>query len=103
MVVGHAFLSEAEVFTTGRHYLTKAALRITRSWGGLVKTVWRLMVMEPSRRMLKCDVDGLPALADVDSGSGMDLVSLDYAEERMWVITNMPPDEGSANFDLRQV
>ncbi|KAK7992319.1 hypothetical protein PG988_001113 [Apiospora saccharicola] len=83
MVVGHAFLSEADVFTTGRHHLTKAALRITRSLGGLVKTAWRLMVMEPSRRMWKCDVDGLSVLADADSGSDMDLASLDYAEERL--------------------
>lgn len=106
MVIGHAFLSQANVFTRWRRHLTKAALRVTRSLGGMIRKFWRLMLMEPSRRMLRCDVDGLSTLADADSGSDVDLVSLDYAERRMWDITHLPPDEGFvvlANGDLTRV
>ncbi|KAK7931987.1 hypothetical protein PG985_002699 [Apiospora marii] len=106
MVIGHAFLRKANVFTRWRHHLTKAALRVTRSLGGLIKKVWRVMLMNPSRRMLRCDVDGLSTLADPDSGSDVDLVSMDYAKMRMWDITDLPADEGFvilANGDLTRV
>ncbi|KAK6850926.1 hypothetical protein PG987_000560 [Apiospora arundinis] len=52
------------------------------------------MLMDSSHRRLSCHVGNLPALAIADSGADIDLVSLQYAQDRMWDITPLPSDEG---------
>lgn len=52
------------------------------------------MHMDMPRQRLGCFLDAEQAFAAVDSGSDIDVVSLDYANQREWQINPLSEDEG---------
>ena len=50
--------------------------------------------MDAPRRVLNCSVDSEPVLAHADTGSDVDLVSVDYANHRDWNVVPLPLDRG---------
>ncbi|KAI1160101.1 hypothetical protein F5B18DRAFT_540887 [Nemania serpens] len=88
LVFGDHFLRiVTETVTKFRHRLTKAV-------SGLARRTWRLMHMQRPRQKLGCLVDSELVFANADTGSDVDLVSLEYARFRGWDITCLPVDEG---------
>ncbi|KAH9908476.1 hypothetical protein F4778DRAFT_776773 [Xylariomycetidae sp. FL2044] len=87
LVFGDHFLrTVTETVTRFRHRLKKSVSSL--------KKVWRLMHMERPRQKLHCHVDAEPVFANTDTGSDVDIVSLEYARHRDWDITRLPNDEG---------
>lgn len=88
LVFGDNFLRVlTETLTKFRHRLKKAAV-------SGIKRMWRLLQMDMPQQKLECHIDSQLAFANMDTGSDVDLVSLEYAESRGWDISYLPSDEG---------
>ncbi|KAI1170637.1 hypothetical protein F4777DRAFT_105571 [Nemania sp. FL0916] len=88
LVFGDHFLrTVTETITKFRHRLKKAI-------STLAKRTWRLLHMQYPRQKLECFINSSPVLANADTGSDVDLVSLNYAKLRGWDIDPLPYDEG---------
>ncbi|KAI1112551.1 hypothetical protein F5Y14DRAFT_266867 [Nemania sp. NC0429] len=94
MVLGKSFLDMTEIFTRFKHRLLKAELEVENTIAHGSEKLWRLMLMENSNQKMKCMIDGRMALANADTGSDIDLVSLEYARCRGWEVTPLLHDEG---------
>ncbi|KAF7541910.1 hypothetical protein G7054_g284 [Neopestalotiopsis clavispora] len=94
LVLGNSFLRENEIFTTVgySHNLVKA---VSSSVAASSKKMFRVMHMEQPRQKLLCTLDSRYAFANADTGSDIDLVSLEYAEWRGWDIKRLHEHEES--------
>lgn len=79
MIMGMAFLDETETLVKYRHRLQPRLLAGTP----------QLCSLNTSRCRLLCIVDSLPSLANADTGSDMDLMSLAYVRRRGFVMTEV--------------
>jgi hypothetical protein len=86
LVMGDTFLRMTETLTKFRYRLKRVAR--------MAKQCWRLCYMNVSYRQLSCSIDGQSVFANADTGSEIDLASLDYASRRGWNIENFGPDGG---------
>lgn len=86
LVIGDPFLRMTETLTKFRYRLKK----VTRT----IKQCWRLCYMDVSHRQLSCSIDGDSVFANADTGSEIDLVSLEYANRRSWRLEKLGPDDG---------
>ena len=84
LIMGDGFLRLTETLTKYRHRLKRLV--------GSLKKMWRVCYMNRPRQMLNCSVDGHSVMASADTGSDVDLISLDYAKSRAWKIRNNPED-----------
>jgi hypothetical protein len=94
LVLGNSFLRENEIFTKAgySHDLVKA---VSSSVAASSKRMFRVMHMEQPRQKLTCALDRQHALANADTGSDIDLVSLQYARSRGWEIKRLHEHEES--------
>lgn len=94
LVLGNPFLKENEIFTKVgySHDLVKA---VSSSIATSTKKMFRVMHMEQPRQKLTCALDSQHALANADTGSDIDLVSLHYAQSRGWKIKRLHEHEES--------
>lgn len=86
LIMGDDFLRMTETLTKFRHRLQKVV--------GRAKKLWRVCYLDAPRRMLNCLVGGQQVMASADTGSDVDLVSLDYARKRKWQIQTLPESTG---------
>ncbi|KAH8588324.1 hypothetical protein B0O99DRAFT_639521 [Bisporella sp. PMI_857] len=86
LVIGDPFLRMTETLTKFRYRLKKAI--------HTVKQCWRLCYMDVPYRQISCSIDGHSVFANADTGSEIDLVSLEYANRRGWHIEKFGPDDG---------
>ncbi|CAH0025575.1 unnamed protein product [Clonostachys rhizophaga] len=86
LVMGDPFLRMTETLTKFRHRLKKVA--------PTVKKRWRLCYMDIPHRQLSCSIAGHSVLANADTGSEIDLLSLEYTNMRGWSIEKLGPDDG---------
>jgi hypothetical protein len=89
LIIGDSFLRHTSTLTNNKHRLKKLSFP--------VKTPWRVCYMDVPRRLLHCSIYGKRVLASADTGSNVDLVSLDYAMRRGWQIRKMPAGTGSVS------
>ena len=84
----------------GRMFLTAAGLlkafkdRVRRVAVPVAKEFFRVMRMDATSHRLLCQVDGNDVPAYADTGSDVDLVSLEYAIRRHWTIKRTPSHQG---------
>ncbi|KPI34542.1 uncharacterized protein AB675_7414 [Cyphellophora attinorum] len=83
LVMGRAFLKTTSCLTRFRHRLIKVARSAAQSLS-------RVMHMDSSSERLSCQVSAQRVAAYADTGSDVDLVSLQYASEHMWGIIRNP-------------
>lgn len=86
LVMGDPFLRMTEALTKFRHRLK----RVART----AKQHWRLCYIDAPHRLLRCSLDGDAVLANADTGSDIDLVSLEYAHRRGWRLETFGLGEG---------
>lgn len=86
LVIGDPFLRMTETLTKFRYRLKKVTCT--------VKRCWRVCYMDVPRRQLSCAIDGHSVFANADTGSEIDLVSLEYANQCGWHIEKLGPDDG---------
>ena len=79
IIMGMAFLDETETLVKYRHRLQPRLLTGTH----------QLCSLNSPRCRLLCIVDSLPSLANADTGSDMDLMSLAYVRRRNFVMTEV--------------
>lgn len=95
LVVGRKFLESTETLTRFRHRLHK----VFASRGSSL----RILHMELPRWRINCTVNDRQVMANPDTGSDLDLVSLDYAQRCGLRIHRSEPDCQSVEFaDLSQ-
>lgn len=95
LVVGRKFLESTETLTRFRHRLQK----VFASRGSSV----RILHMELPRWRINCTVNDRQVMANPDTGSDLDLVSLDYAQRCGLRIHQSEPECHSVEFaDLSQ-
>lgn len=82
LVLGKAFLRMTETFSRFRHRLKKAVASVSQPW--------RLMYTGSSGLHVSCIVGAKPVLANVDTGSDKDFISLRYARSRRWKVVHLP-------------
>jgi hypothetical protein len=85
LVMGDPFLRMTETLTKFRYRLKRVARTITQPL--------RVCYMDAPHRQLSCSIDGHSVLANADTGSEIDLVSLEYAIRRGWYFENLGPDD----------
>jgi hypothetical protein len=93
LVLGAAFLRKTETLTTFAHLLVKKTLSVVKEHLNGVKASWRFMHMDLRTQKLDCFLDNGEAFVSLDTGSDIDVVSLDYANSRGWEIRPLPEDE----------
>ncbi len=82
IIMGMAFLDETETLVKYRHRLQPRPVR-------LLARLPQLCSLNNPRCRLLCIVDSLPSLANADTGSDMDLMSLAYVRSRGFVMTEV--------------
>lgn len=94
LVMGSHFLRMTGALTSLAHLLVKKSMSVFHDPLLELKKVWRFMHMNLPTQELACYLDDNIVFAALDSGSDIDVVSLDYARSRKWRIRPLPDDEG---------
>lgn len=106
VVLGARLLEQTRVLKEYAHLFTKKALYLMLNLGNPNKKIWRFMWMQSPRKQLPCLLGERPAVVDLDTGSDIDVVSLEWAEFRRWRIMPVPEDEDTvmvANGELHRL
>lgn len=82
LLVGRKFLESTETLTRFRHRLQKLILR-----AGIAL---RVLHLEAPKWRMNCTVDGRATLANPDTGSDLDLISLSYVRENGFRMEKLP-------------
>lgn len=93
LVLGNKFLKMTEALTSLAHRLVRKSMSVYGHHSLGPRKFWRFMHMEMPRQKLGCFLDAEQAFAAVDSGSDIDVVSLDYVNQREWQIHPLSEDE----------
>ena len=81
------FLRATENLTRFRH-------RLQERFMSSMKKFWRLCYTGVPRRRLSCPLDSCSVQANADTGSDVDLVSLEYARQRGWKVKKLERGKG---------
>ena len=79
LIMGMSFLDETETLSKYRHRL--------RPRSSVPRGIFQLCSINNPRRRLCCFAEGHPTLANADTGSEVDLISLDFARRREFFMT----------------
>jgi hypothetical protein len=90
IIMGMSFLDTTKTLVDNRH-----RLRIRKS---LRRRPFRVSRLNNPRRRLPCFVASFPALANPDTGSDVDLMSLSYVTSRGFLIEDVEDEEANVEF-----
>ena len=90
LIMGMSFLGETKTLSENRHRLQPRA--------SIPRGLFELCSINNPRRRLACLAESQPALANADTGSEVDLISLAYVRKRNFCITPIAEQESMVQF-----
>ena len=86
VIIGDPFLRLTETLTKFRYRLKKVS--------NPFKKIWRVCLVDTPCRKIGCSIGSVPVMTSADTGSDVDLISMDYARSRGWRVHEMPEGNG---------
>jgi hypothetical protein len=90
LIMGMSFLAKTHTLTTNTHRLMPREPRVSGPY--------RVSLVDSPRRRLRCIAASFPAIANPDTGSDVDLISLSYAMQRQLQLEPIHDEESEVEF-----
>jgi hypothetical protein len=90
IIMGMAFLDSSKTLSANRHRLQPRLYQPRRPF--------RVCSLNNPKRRLRCLAESIPALANADTGSEIDLISPEYTAKRGFMLQDIENDESLVQF-----